>query len=244
MKAIFKRELESYFKSPLGYLFLGLFLAFSSLVFMTTNVLQGSAIMTTYFGTVCYIFIVAVPLLTMKMFSEERKLKTDQLLLTAPVKVTEIVLGKFFSGLAVLGLGIAVTLLYLVFVRIYGNPVVAQSLVGYIGLLLYGGMLIAMGMFISAITQSQVIAAVSTLALVGILSFIGMLSIDFSSLFNGAFSFVGAFLNGAQDFLDINARFADFAAGTLNIVPLFYFLSITALFVLLTVRVIERRRWR
>lgn len=244
MKAIFKRELESYFKSPLGYLFLGLFLAFSSLVFMTTNVLQGSAIMTTYFGSVCYIFIVAIPLLTMKMFSEERKLKTDQLLLTAPVKVTEIVLGKFFSGLAVLGLGIAVTLLYLVFVKIYGNPVVAQSLVGYIGLLLYGGMLIAMGMFISSLTQSQVIAAVSTLALVGVLSFIGMLSIDFSSLFNGAFSFVGTFLNGAQDFLDINARFADFAAGTLNIVPLFYFLSITVLFILLTVRVIERRRWR
>lgn len=244
MKAIFKRELESYFKSPLGYLFLGLFLAFSSLMFMTINVLQGSAIMTTYFGSVCYIFIVAIPLITMKMFSEERKLKTDQLLLTAPVKVTEIVLGKFFSGLAVLGLGIAITLLYLVFVRIYGNPVVAQSLVGYIGLLLYGGMLIAMGMFISALTQSQVIAAVSTLALVGILSFIGMLSIDFSSLFNGAFSFIGAFLNGAQDFLDINARFADFAAGTLNIVPLFYFLSITALFILLTVRVIERRRWR
>ena len=244
MKAIFKRELESYFKSPLGYLFLGLFLAFSSLVFMTTNVLQGSAIMTGYFSSVCYIFVVAIPLLTMKMFSEERKLKTDQLLLTAPVKVTEIVLGKFFSGLAVLGIGVAVTLLYLVFVKIYGNPVVAQSLVGYVGIMLYGGMLIAMGMFISALTQSQVIAAVSTLALVGILSFVGMLSIDFSSLFNGAFSFVGVFLNGAQEFLDINARFADFAAGTLNIVPLFYFISIAALFILLTVRVIERRRWR
>ena len=244
MKAIFKRELESYFKSPLGYLFLGLFLAFSSLVFMTTNVLQGSAIMTSYFSSVCYIFVVAIPLLTMKMFSEERKLKTDQLLLTAPVKVTEIVLGKFFSGFAVLAIGVAATLLYLVFVKIYGNPVVAQSFVGYIGILLYGGMLIAMGMFISALTQSQVIAAVSTLALVGVLSFVGMLSIDFSSLFNGAFSFVGAFLNGAQNFLDINARFADFAAGTLNIVPLFYFISITALFILLTVRVIERRRWR
>lgn len=244
MKAIFKRELESYFKSPLGYLFLGLFLAFSSLVFLSSNVVMGTAIMTNYFQSVCYIFVVAVPLLTMKMFSEERKLKTDQLLLTAPVKVTEIVLGKFLSGLAVLGIGVAITLLYLLFVNIYGSPVVAQSLVGYVGIMLYGGMLIAMGMFISALTQSQVIAAVSTLALVGVLSFIGMLSVDFSSLFNGAFAFVGKFLNGAQNFLDINARFADFAAGTLNIVPLFYFVSITALFILLTVSVIERRRWR
>ncbi len=244
MKAIFKRELESYFKSPLGYLFLGLFLAFSSLVFMTTCVLNQTAIMSNYFGTVCYIFVVAIPLLTMKMFSEERKLKTDQLLLTAPIKVSEIVLGKFLSGLAVLGIGVAVTILYLFFVKIYGNPLIAQSLVGYIGIMLYGGMLIAMGMFISALTQSQVIAAVSTLALVGVLSFIGSFSIDFSSLFNGTFSFIGTFLNGAQKFLDINARFKDFAAGTLNIVPLFYYISITALFILLTVRVIERRRWR
>jgi len=90
MKAIFKREFEAYFKSPLGYLFLGLFLAFSSLVFMMTNVYYGTTIMTNYFVSICYIFIFAVPLLTMKMFSEEQKLKTDQLLLTSPVKVTEI----------------------------------------------------------------------------------------------------------------------------------------------------------
>lgn len=244
MKAIFKREFESYFKSPLGYVFLGLFLAFSSLVFMTTNVNYGTTTMTNYFSTICYIFVVAVPLLTMKMFSEERKLKTDQLLLTAPVKVTEIVFGKFLSGMAVLGVGVAITLLYLVFMRIYGNPAVAQSLVGYVGILLYGGMLIAMGMFISTLTQSQVIAAVSTLALVGLLTFVGSLSVDFTSLFNGAFSFLGTFLNGALEFLDINARFYDFASGTLSFVPLFYFVSITALFILLTVRVIERRRWR
>ncbi len=246
MKAIFKREFESYFKSPLGYIFLGLFLAFSSLVFMMTNVLYQTAYMNNFFHTICYIFVIAVPLLTMKMFSEERKLKTDQLLLTAPVKVSEIVFGKFLSAVAVLGLGIVVTLLYLVFVKLYGQPVVAQSLVGYFGLLLYGGMLISIGMFVSTLTQSQVIAAISTLALVGVLSFVGNLTagFTFTTLFNGAFSFLGVFLDGALNFLDISVRFADFAAGTLNFVPIFYFLSITALFILLTVRVIERRRWR
>lgn len=244
MKAIFKREFESYFKSPLGYIFLGLFFAFSSLVFMAINVSYGTTIMTNYFVYNCYIFIVAVPLLTMKMFSEERKLKTDQLLLTSPVKVTEIVFGKFFSGIAVLGIAVLSTLLYLVFIRIYGNPAVIQSLVGYFGILLYGAMLTAMGMFISSLTQSQVIAAVSTLALVGVLSFIGNINVDFTSLFNGAFSFLGVFFNGVLDFLNINARFYDFAAGTLNLVPLVYFLSITALFILLTIRVIEKRRWR
>ncbi len=244
MKAIFKREFESYFKSPLGYIFLALFLAFSALVFFSTNISYGTTIMTNYFMSICYIFVVVVPLLTMKLFSEERKLKTDQLLLTSPVKVTEIVMGKFLSGIAVLGIAVGITLLYLVFMRLYGNPAVAQSLVGYIGIMLYGAMLTAMGMFISSLTQSQVVSAVATLALVGLLTFVGGIRVDFTTLFSGAFSFLGTFLNGALEFIDINARFSDFASGTLNIVPLVYFLSITALFILLTVRVIERRRWR
>ncbi|MBO5929737.1 MAG: ABC transporter permease subunit, partial [Clostridia bacterium] len=237
MKAIFKREFESYFKSPLGYIFLALFLAFSALVFFTTNVSYGTTIMTNYFMSICYIFVVVVPLLTMKMFSEERKLKTDQLLLTSPVKVTEIVMGKFLSGVAMLGIAVGITLLYLVFMRMYGNPAVAQSLVGYFGIMLYGAMLTAMGMFISSLTQSQVVSAIATLALVGLLTFISGIYVDFTTLFTGAFSFLGTFLNGTLVFLDINARFTDFAAGTLNIVPLVYFVSITALFILLTVRV-------
>ena len=244
MKAIFKREFESYFKSPLGYIFLALFLAFSALVFFSTNISYYTTIMTNYFMSICYIFVVVVPLLTMKLFSEERKLKTDQLLLTSPVKVTEIVMGKFLSGIAVLGIGVGSTLLYLVFMRLYGNPAVAQSLVGYIGIMLYGAMLTAMGMFISSLTQSQVVSAIATLALVGLLTFVGGIRVDFTTLFSGAFSFLGTFLNGTLEFIDINARFSDFASGTLNIVPLVYFLSITALFILLTVRVIERRRWR
>ena len=244
MKAIFKREFASYFKSPLGYIFLGLFWAFSAYVFMGTNVAYATTIMASYFSTIVFVFIVAIPLLTMKMFSEERKQKTDQLLLTSPVSVTEIVLGKFLSGLLVLGIGVLGTILYLIFMKIYGNPAIAESLVGYLGILLYGAMLISIGMYVSSRTQNQVIAAVVTLAIVGVLSVSGNFAFDFSSLFNGAFSFIGTFLNGAISFININARFADFAAGTLNIVPLFYFLSITALFILLTIRAIEKRRWR
>lgn len=244
MKAIFKREFESYFKSPVGYVFIGLFFAFSSLIFLTTNISYGTTSMSNYFVTNCYIFILAVPLITMKMFSEERKLKTDQLLLTAPVKVTEIVFGKFFSGVLVLSIAIALTLLYLPFMKIYGNPAVAESIVGYVGIFLYGVMLVSIGMFISSLTQSQVISAIATLAVVGILSFAGNINIDFTLLFNGFFGFLGTFLNGAIEFLNINGRFYDFAQGTLNIVPIVYFLSFTALFVLLTVNNIEKRRWR
>ncbi len=244
MKAIFKREFESYFRSPIGYVFISLFLAFSSLIFFTFNVGYGTTIMTNYFMSVYYIFILSVPILTMKMFSEERKLKTDQLLLTAPVDVHEIVLGKFFAAMLVMAIAICSTFVYFIFMRIYGNPAMIQSLVGYVGILLYGAMLVSIGMFISSLTQSQVISAIVTLAVVGILMFSSSLAVDFSSLFNGAFSFVGTFLNGIFNFIDINKRFSDFASGTLNLVPIIYFLSITALFILLTIRVIERRRWR
>ena len=128
----------------------------------------NTSIMTKYFTNICYVFIVIVPLLTMKMFSEERKLKTDQLLLTAPVKVTDVVLGKFLSGLAVLGISVALTLVFLVVLGIYGNPPIIQSLVGYFGIMLYGAMLISIGMFVSTLTQNQVISAVITMAIVGV----------------------------------------------------------------------------
>lgn len=244
MKAIFKRELNAYFKTPLGYIFAGLFFAFCALMFFTFNLNANTSIMTNYFTNICYVFIVIVPLLTMKMFSEERKLKTDQLLLTAPVKVTDIVLGKFLSGLAVLGISVAATLLFLVVLGIYGNPPVIQSLVGYFGIILYGAMLIAIGMFVSTLTQNQVISAVVTMAIVGVLTLVGATNFDFTTALGGKLVILGRFLNGAVDFIDIGARFNDFAQGILNIVPIVYYLTMTALFILLTVRVIERRRWR
>ncbi len=244
MKAIFKREFNAYFKTPLGYVFVGLFFAFASLVFFTFNMNANTSIMTNYFVNICYIFIIIVPLLTMKMFSEERKLKTDQLLLTAPVKVKDIVLGKFLSGLCVLGISVGATLVFLLVLARYGNPPEIQSLVGYFGIMLYGMMLISIGMFVSTLTQNQVISAVATMAIVGVLSFAGTLKLDFATALGGKLLFLGKILNGLINFIDINARFYDFAQGILNIVPIVYYVSITALFVLLTVRVIERRRWR
>ena len=244
MKAIFKRELNAYFKTPLGYIFAGLFFAFCALMFFTFNLNANTSIMTNYFTNICYVFIVIVPLLTMKMFSEERKLKTDQLLLTAPVKVTDIVLGKFLSGLVVLGISVAATLVFLVVLGIYGNPPVIQSLVGYFGIILYGAMLIAIGMFVSTLTQNQVISAVVTMAIVGVLTLVGTTNFDFTIALGGKLVIFGKFLNGAVDFIDIGDRFNDFAQGILNVVPIVYYLTMTALFVLLTVRVIERRRWR
>jgi len=133
---------------------------------------------------------------------------------------------------------------FLFVLRMFGKPPVIQSFVGYIGILLYGAMLISIGMFVSTLTQNQVISAVVTMAIVAVLSLVSSISLDFTGFLNGKALFLGKFLNGAVDFININARFYDFAAGVLNVVPVVYFLSITALFVLLTVNMIERRRWR
>ena len=233
MKAIFKRELSSYFKSPLGYVFLGLFISYSALMFMFSTVPYQTSNMGNYFISVCYIFILAVPLLTMKMFSEERKQKTDQLWLTAPVKVSSVVMGKFLSGLSVLAIGVAATLVFLAFLALYGNPAVLQSLVGYVGVLLYGAALIAIGIFVSALTESQVVAAV-----LGIVVSLLVLYID-----NFAAMIPVEWISSAVSALSFRGRFEAMAVGIFDVSNILFFISIAGIFLFLTERALERRRW-
>ncbi|MGN1059143.1 MAG: hypothetical protein ACI4QW_01825, partial [Clostridia bacterium] len=114
----------------------------------------------------------------------------------------------------------------------------------YLGLFLLGLFFIALGMFMSSITESQVIAAVSTLAIIFFLWFLGGLSLNFSEILTGGLSWLGKALDWLLDFISINNRLYDFTLGTLNLVPVFYFISLAGLFVFLTIRVIERRRWK
>jgi len=200
--------------------------------------------MTNYFSNVSLMFVFVIPILTMRLFSEERKNKTDQLLLTAPIKVTDIVLGKFLAAGTVLLIGTVITTLFLPIMNFYGSPDIAESLIGYLGIFLLGLLFVSLGMFLSSITESQVIAAISTLVVIFFLWFVGNMNLQFSTILTGIFSWLGAFLDWFMNFISINNRLYDFTLGTLNIVPLFYFISLTALFVFLTVSVIERRRWK
>lgn len=244
MIAIFKRELRAYFSTPIGYIFLSAFIFFSSLffVFINMNALQTS--MTNYFSNVSLMFVFVIPILTMRLFSEERKSKTDQLLLTAPVRVHEIVLGKYLAASSLLLIGVLFTVLFLPIMSFYGTPDVAECLIGYLGIFLLGLFFVALGMFLSSITESQVISAVSTLAIIFFLWFLGGMNIQFTEILTGVFSWLGKALDWLLDFISINNRLYDFTLGTLNIVPVFYFLSLAALFVFLTISVIERRRWK
>ncbi len=244
MKAIFKREFKAYFKSPIGFVFLAAFFAYASLMFVFINLSGQMTLMKYFFENISLIFIFVIPVLTMRTFAEERKSKTDQLLLTAPVKVTDIVLGKFFAAAAVLLVAVVATMFYVVVLKCYGEPVLSEIFIGYLGLFLMGTFFISIGLFLSSLTQSQVIAAVSTLGIIFFLWFSSSINLQFSAMLSGALSWLGVALDWLVDFLAINNRFADFTLGVLNFVPVFYFVSLTALFLLLTVRVIEKRRWK
>jgi ABC-2 type transport system permease protein len=244
MKAIFKREFKAYFKSPIGFVFLAAFFAYASLMFVFINLNGQMTLMKYFFENISLIFIFVIPVLTMRTFAEERKSKTDQLLLTAPVKVTDIVLGKFLAAASVLLVAVVATMFYVVVLKCYGEPVFSEIFIGYLGLFLMGTFFISIGLFLSSLTQSQVIAAVSTLGIIFFLWFSSSINLQFSAMLTGALSWRGIALDWLVDFLAINNRFADFTLGVLNFVPVFYFVSLTALFLLLTVRVIEKRRWK
>ncbi len=244
MKAIYKRELKSYFKTPVGYIFFSAFFFFASLMFVFINLAGKFTPMSAFFSNVSLIFVFVIPVLTMRLFSEERKSKTDQLLLTSPVRVRDIVFGKFLAAATVLLISVAATLLFVPIMEQYGTPAISETLVGYLGLFLMGLLFVALGMFMSSITESQVIAAVSTLAILFFLWFLGGLGLQFSEVFSGIWRWVGVALDWFLDFISINNRFYDFTLGTLNVVPLFYFVSLTGLFIFLTIQVIERRRWK
>lgn len=243
MKAIYKRELKSYFKSPTGYIFLGIFIFFASLMFVFINLSSQTASMSGFFQNISMIFVFVIPVLTMRTMSEERKSKTDQLLLTAPVKITDIILGKFFAAATVLLIGFIAIMGYILILNLYGTPAVGEIMVGYFGLFLMGLLYVSIGIFMSSLTESQVIAAVSTFGILFFIWFLSLIRLSFTSVLTGGLAWLGSILDWILDFISVNRRFYDFTIGTLNFVPVFYFVSLTALFNFLSVQVVEKRRF-
>lgn len=164
MKAIYKRELKSYFQSMTGYAFIAFLMLFTGIYFTAYNLTGGYPYFSYVLSGTMFIFLVAVPVLTMKCFAEERKNKTDQLLLTAPVSVMEIVMGKY---LAMVTVYLVPILLYCIFPLVIKMQGTAYLKVDYVAIFMYfmiGCVYIAIGMFLSALTESQIIAVVSTFA--------------------------------------------------------------------------------
>lgn len=169
MIAIYKREVKSYFQSMIGYAFIAFITLFTGIYFMAYNLSSGIPYFSYALSATFLMFLVAVPVLTMKSFAEERKSKTDQLLLTAPVKLTEIVLGKYLAMVTVFVIPNLIFCLYPLYIKAQGTAYFKVDYTSIAMFFVIGCVYIAIGMFLSALTESQIIAAVSTFAVLMIL---------------------------------------------------------------------------
>jgi len=162
MLAVYRREIKSYFNTPIGYIFMGAFLGVSGVFFALFNLFGQSPDFKGTLSNITFIFLLTVPILTMRLLSEERNKKTDQLLLTSPLSLSGIVLGKYFAAVTVFLISLLVTALYPLAMSMYG-PLAGWEIFGsYVGFFLMGSSLIAVGLFISSLTENQLIAAIIT----------------------------------------------------------------------------------
>ncbi|MDI9487992.1 MAG: ABC transporter permease [Bacillota bacterium] len=194
MLAIYKKELRSYFTSMIGYVFIALFLAIIGIFFYNNNLLTRSANFEHTIANVSFIFVLLVPLLTMRIMAEENKQKTDQLLLTSPVTATDIVMGKFLAVFTILFMVIAIISTYPLIMTRYGQVPFASSYASIVGFLLLGASYLAMGLFLSSLTESQVVAAVITFIVFFFTLFMDGLASSISTTNKTAFIFFTALI--------------------------------------------------
>ena len=233
MLAIYKRDLRAYFSSPLGYVFVAAFLIVTNLVFLLTNLLTGSNALGTVYMVILYLLMVIVPILTMRTFSEDYKQRTDQLLLTSPVKASGIVMGKFLAAYTVYVIALLFTVIYVIIVAAVGDVNMASIFGNYIALLGVATVYIAIGCFISSLTENQLVSAIATLGVFAAVFILDM-----------AYDLVNVdWIKTILYWVSIFRRYNTFYMGVFSIADFFYYLSISAVFVFLTVRVLEKKRW-
>ena len=247
MFAIYKKELRSYFINAIGYVYIGVFLAASALLLCYTTLALKSYDTASYFTAITFSFIILIPLLTMKLFAEEKKLRTEQLLLTAPVTIWGMTIGKFLAAFTVFAGSLLASCVNFFPLYSYANaeraaqdysvihvgPSTANIVGCTMGLLLIGAAFIAIGMFVSSLTENQLAAAVITVAIILVML-----------MLNAVTPYINAYaVRAVIDWFCILSRFEAFSQGYIDIAAIVYYLSITGVFLLLTVRVYDKRRW-
>jgi ABC-2 type transport system permease protein len=230
---IFKREYASYFNSPIAFIYLTVFLGLSTWLFLKGFFLIGEASMRTYFGLIPWIFLFFVPAITMRLWAEERKVGTMELLMTLPVTDAEAVLGKFLASLAFLLLSLALSFVIPIVVAALGDPDPGQIIGGYLGSVLMGAAFLAIGLFVSSLTENQIVAFI--VSVVGIFGLF-ILGEDFV-LFGLPDRLVPVF-----SFLGLAGHFDSVSRGVVDSRDIIYYLSVIGFFLYLNVKSIEARK--
>lgn len=234
MGAIFRREMKAYFTSPIAYIFIAVFYVYTGYFFVMGNIYSGTTEMSNLFAMVFTIMMFMLPLLTMRLFSEEKKQKTEQALLTAPVNLFEIVFGKYMAAMVVFLISMGIYVVYaLVLYGMAGNLSVATFLGNMLGLLLLGMAFISAGIFVSVLTENQIVSAIVAFIL-------NMLMYMIDAI---AASVTVAPIKSVLQSLSFYTRYYEFTTGIINIGSVIFFLSVAFIFNFLTVRVLEKRRW-
>lgn len=241
MFSVYKKEMRSYFSTPTGYIFMGVFLALSGFIFSMTTLLMETSDISFYCMVMMFVYIVILPLLTMKSLSEEKKSRTEQLLLTAPLSLTNMILAKFFAALTMFVGTLLVSSLNFYTLFKFGvldykgdTTVSAAILLGnVIALFLIGTCFIAIGIFVSSLTENQFAAAITTIGILLFLLIIGFLnSLIDSYVIRTVISWVSIF-----------NRYSNFTYAIFDVNAVIYYLSISIVFIFLTIRIYEKRRW-
>lgn len=199
MKAIYKREIKMYFNSMIGYVFIAFFVLITAIYFSIQNILVLSPDFQNILSNVIMMFLILGPMLTMRLLSEEKNKKTDQLLLTSPVSIPSIVLGKYFAAVTVFLISLLITGIFPVILAFFGTVAVAQIIGTYIGFFLLGSAFIAVGLWVSSITDNQIVSAVATFAAIFLLLMVQTIvkaasgSQGFSLMFAGIIALIIAF---------------------------------------------------
>ena len=224
MWAIYRKELKSYFLSPIGYIVIGIFLFVFSVFFYLTTVATGSVDLgALYYYAALYGLMIIVPILTMRMFAEERKTGTEQLILTSPVSMTGVVMGKLLAAITVICITLVISLGYFLIVNYFGSPNIAVVLVSILGYILISAAALSIGMFASSITENQIIAGVITIAFLIMSLFMQDLNSVFSNL---------AIMNFYQDF----------PSGVISLSEIVGLISFTGMFTAFTIIIMKRRK--
>ena len=280
MFAIIKKELKQYFYSMVGFVFLAFFLAIVGLYTWAGNLSQGIGNFEMTLGNMTFIFVILIPILTMRIVAEEKKQKTDQLLYTSPISLTKVILGKYIAVMILFTIAILVIALYPLLIHMYGQDVrLSLAYSSLIGFYLLGAANIAVGLFISSLTESQVIAAVVSFMLTSIASMLPTDALSQALILTVAWIVVcviaynmmknitvtailavigevvvwGIYiaksavyenlLSKVADAFAITSRYSDFELGILKYDAIVYYISVSFLFVFLTVQIIIKKRF-
>jgi ABC-2 type transport system permease protein len=231
MSAIFWKEVKSYFYSPMAYILIGLFTLLTSIFFLP-NLMYGQGSFTGNLSTMGFILLVIVPILTMRILAEDRKNGTEVLLITSPASITSMVIGKYLAVCFVFLIMTVISFIYPVVLFAFGGTFSVELIGGYIGFILLGMTFISIGVFASSLSENQVVSVIVSYVALLIMYLAGSLS-----------SVVGGFAAKILNWISLLSRFDDFSRGILSLSPVVYYLSFIAVFLFLTTRVIEKRRW-